>query len=336
MKILVAMPTGEIRDRFLPLRNARLLDELGNVTWNPHSRHYTKEELRELLPDMDAVVTGWGCTAIGADVLKDDKNHPDIIAHTGGTVAPFVDEITFQKGIHVVCANEIYAKSVAEGVVAYMLSGLRRIPYWTRKMYTGGWQEPGYKNYGLFGKRVGLTGYGAITRHLIPLLQAFETEILLYSGHLSEADCVELGVKKAELEEIFSTCDVISVHNALTDKTRGLINDRLLSLICENALFVNTSRGAVVDERALASHLKAGKFTAVLDVYQTEPLSDNSPLRGLDNAFLMPHMGGPTIDLYEVSGSAVIEEIRRLRDGEPLLREVDPASVGYMTQTATT
>lgn len=333
MNILVAMPTGEIRDRFLPGSNVRRLDELGNVTWNPYSRHYTNDELIELLPQMDAVVTGWGCAAIGADVLKDDKNYPKILAHTGGTVAPFVDEVTFQKKIHVVCANEIYAKSVAEGVLAYMLAGLRRIPYWTRSMYAGGWQEPGYVNYGLFGKRVGLTGYGAITRYLIPLLHAFETEILLYSGHMSEEDCRNLGVQKASLDEIFSTCDVVSVHNALTNKTRGLIDDRLFSMIRENALFVNTSRGAVVDEAALANHLKAGRFTAVLDVYQIEPLPDDSPLRGLDNAFLMPHMGGPTIDLYKVSGAAVIEEIRRLRDGERLQHEVIPSSVGHMTQT---
>lgn len=331
MKILVAMPQGENRDLFLPPENIRRLQKLGEVTVNPMERHYTKEELAELICEMDVVVTGWGCEAIGKEVLG--NKHPGMVAHTGGTVAPYTDEETFRKGIRVVSANKLYAKSVAEGTLAYMLAGMRRIPYWTRKMYRGGWQEPGYRNYGLFGKRIGLTGYGEITRNLIPLLHAFETEILLYSGHMTEEECAKIGVKKASLEEIFSTCDIVSVHNASTKANRNLINDRLLRMLKKEALFINTSRGAVVDEQALAEAVKEGRFTAVLDVYQSEPLAEESPLRGLDNVYLMPHMGGPTTDLYEKCAKAVIEDIRRWRDGEALLHEIKTDTVKHMTQS---
>lgn len=332
MKILVAMPQGEIRDLFLPPANIERLQELGEVKVNPMCRHYTREELSELLREVDAVVTGWGCEAIGKEVLGDGR-YPGIVAHTGGTVAPYTDEETFYKGIHVVSANNLYAKSVAEGTLAYMLAGMRRIPYWTRKMYSGGWQEPGYRNYGLFGKRVGLTGYGEITRNLIPLLHVFETEILLYSGHMTEEECEKIGVKKASLEEIFSTCDIVSVHNSSTKANRNLVDDRLLKMLKKDALFINTSRGAVIDEQALARRLKEGDFTAVLDVYQREPLAEESPLRGLDNVYLMPHMGGPTTDLYAKCAAAVIEDIRRFRDGEPLLHEIRPDTVKHMTQS---
>ena len=331
MKILVAMPEGRTRDLFLPKENMERLNNLGEVTVNPTTEPYTIEVLRELLPQMDAVVTGWECTPIDKNVLGDVC--PKIMAHTGGTVAPYTDEETYRKGIHIVSANKLFARSVAEGTLAYILAALRRIPYWTRKMHTKGWQEPGFENYGLFGKRVGLTGYGEITKNLIPLLQVFQTEILLYSGHMTEEECKKIGVRKASLAEIFSTCDVVSVHNASTKATRNMINADLFAMLKGDAVFVNTSRGAVIDEEALIQAVKEGRFTAILDVYQSEPLADDSPLRGLDNVFLMPHMGGPTTDLYAQCGAAVIEEIRRYRDGEPLQLEVKAETRSHMTQS---
>lgn len=264
MNIQVIMPAGEICDRFLPAENCGLLEGLGQVTWNPGPNHYTEDELRAILPAADVVVSGWGCPCISGELLGEAR--PRLLAHTGGTVAPFVDAETFARGMRVVCANEVYAKSVAEGVVAYMLAGLRRIPFWDGEVRKGKWRGDDFINFGLFGKRVGLTGYGAITRYLLPLLRAFECEVLLCSGHLEEAECNALGVRKASLEEIFSTCDVVSLHNALTEKTIHMVDERLLSMLKENALLVNTARGKIVDEAALAKALATNRFFAVLDV----------------------------------------------------------------------
>lgn len=329
MKILVLMPDNAVRRQFLTDKNLKKLAALGEVTLNPSPENYPEAELRALLAEADAVVTGWGCPRVSGTLLG--EHPPRILAHTGGTVAPYVDASTYQKGVKVVSANELYAKSVAEGTIAYMLAGLRQIPYWNNLVKAGKWRSDEAHNRGLLGKRVGLTAFGAIPRHLLPLLKAFDTEVLVCSGHLSGQDCEKLGVQKATLEEIFSTCDIISVHNALTEKTHHLIGARHFSMIRDGAVLVNTARGAVLDEEALCKALQGGRFTAVLDVFETEPLRPDSPLRGLDNAILIPHMGGPTADLYEACGAAVIEEIRRIRDGEPLCYEIPASAVQFMT-----
>ncbi len=163
------------------------------------------------------------------------------------------------------------------------------------------------------------------------MLKLFDTEILLYSSHTTEEECAKLGVRKAGMEEIFSQCSIVSLHNALTDKTRGIVNRELLSKLKSGALLVNTARGGLIDENALIDELRTGRFHAVLDVFETEPLPENSPLRKLPNVILIPHMGGPTGDRYAFCGETVAEEIRRLRDGEPLVYEVAPAAVKFMT-----
>ncbi len=114
MDILLMLPEGDRCWRFLPPENMKALEALGRVHRNGKGRQFTTEELRGLLPEMDVVVTGWGSPCIGGKVLTD--KHPGLVAHTAGTVAPYVDGVTFQKGIRVVCANEVFAKGVAEGI----------------------------------------------------------------------------------------------------------------------------------------------------------------------------------------------------------------------------
>lgn len=330
MKIWVIMPDSVIRRQFLPSPVASLLEARGEVEWNPSSSHITADELRQKLPSTDVVITGWGCPRIGGDVLTGEKA-PALLLHTGGTVAPYVDDITYQKGVQVVSANEVYAKSVAEGVLAYMLAGLRNIPYWHSQTVSGQWHPDDFINSGLFGKRVGLTGFGAITRHLLPLLQVFQTEILLASGHMSEEDCRALGVKKSTVDEIFESCDIVSLHNALTPKTEDMADARRLRLLKDHSLFVNTARGGLVDEAALTAELATGRFFAVLDVYRQEPLPADSPLCGLSNVILMPHMAGPTIDRYPAAGMLLVEELRRFQNGEPLQHAVSASKASQMT-----
>jgi phosphoglycerate dehydrogenase-like enzyme len=328
-RIWVLMPDDFDRGRFFPADVAAGLNSLGSVLWNPGQAQVAQEELRERLPETDAVVTGWNSPRIGAEVLG--GRHPGILLHAGGTVAPYVDETTFRLGIRVVSANEVFAQSVAEGTLAYMLAALRRIPYWSDRMKRGEWRGADFSNSGLIGKRVGLVSYGAITRRLIPLLQPFDTEIWLCSDHMSPEDCEKLQVKKASLEDIFAQCQVVSLHSALVDKTRHMVGRRLLSSMQDGALLVNTSRGAVIDEAALHDVLSQRDICAVLDVFETEPLPADSPLRRLDNAILVPHMGGPTMDRYPATGKLVVDELRRYLGGLPLLHEVTADQAAHMT-----
>lgn len=328
MKIHVLIPPGKIREQFLTPENAAYLNCIGDVSWKEDEGQYSEREMEEIIRRSDVLVTGWGCPCVKAPWLD---GRPKLMAHMGGTVASYIEPEVFGAGLSVVSGNEIFAMSVAEGTLAYMLCGLRQIPKWDRVLKSGGWRGDEIKNKGLWGKRIGLTGYGAITRHLLPLLRPFDGKVLLCSDHVSQEECQELGVQKAELREIFSTCDIISIHNGLTEKTRGMIDEGLLSLIREGSLLVNTARGGLIDEAALEKGLKEGRFYGVLDVFRQEPLPQDSCLRQCENVIIMPHMAGPTGDIYPYAGRAVIEEIERFAAGQPLRYRIDPALVKYMT-----
>ena len=329
-KVCVLVPDDHVREIFLPQENVEKANVLFDVHWNESKINYTPEELYEVLKDAEAVITGWGSTRIGADTLPPDSPLK-IISHTGGTMGPYIDETVYARGIKVCSANEMYAESVAEGAIAYMLSGLRMIPYWNKEVHAGAWSTPQSFTRGLLNRRVGLTGYGAITRNLVRMLKAFNVEILLNSGHLSEEQCAEIGVKKAELDEIFSTCSVISLHNSLTAKTQGLVTERHIQMMQPGTVFVNTSRGGVVDEKALTNRLVKGDIVAVLDVFYNEPPEADSRLRGLENAILLPHMAGPTSDRRTRIGSEMINEVARFFNGEALKYEISEAAAGRMT-----
>ena len=141
-----------------------------------------------------------------------------------------------------------------------------------------------------------------------------------------------MNAEQVSLEELLRESDLVSVHAALGESTRGMIGERELSMIRDGALLVNTSRGAIIDEQALIRELESGRIRAVLDVFTKEPLSADSPLRTLDNVYLIPHKAGPTFDLRGLSGRSLAEDAVRYLNGEALEFEIDRASAARMTK----
>jgi len=133
------------------------------------------------------------------------------------------------------------------------------------------------------------------------------------------------------LDELLAWADVISLQASLTPETAGMLNARRLALIRDGALLVNTARGAIIDEPALAAELRAGRFSAVLDVYTREPLPVSSPLRGLDNVLLLPHSAGSSIRLTGMA-DAMVDEIQRFLEGQPLEYQVSFEQYSRMTR----
>lgn len=329
--ILVTMPEGGVRDTFMPPGIAEEINKLGSVEWNTSVNQYTSEELREKLKGKDICITGWGCAAFDENVLA-NADRLKLIAHTGGTVATLTSEAIYRKGIRIVSANDCFAESVAEGVIAYILAALRDIPYWDGVMRTGGWKPLLYINEGIMERTVGLVGFGAISKILVGMLKPFRVGIKVYSNHLDNKEAERYGVKSASLEEIFSTCNIISLHAAQRPETYHMVNERLLQMIPEGALLVNTARGSIIDEEALIKELEKGRFKAVLDVYTSEPLSVDSPLRNLKNAILMPHMGGPTVDRRVYCTKMILEEMYRFMNGRELEHEISSSYASHMTR----
>lgn len=331
MKILITLPKGEIRNAFFHAETAARVHAMGEVVWNDTEEQFTPEQLTHLLKGCQVCITGWSCPRLTAEVLAQAENL-QILAHTGGTVAPYISDALYEKGVHVLSANDVYAESVAEGTIAYMLCALRELPYYNDLVHNGGWRGSIITNEGLLDKTVGLVGYGAITKHLLRMLQPFHCRIKLFSNHLSKEACAALGAEKASLPEIFSTCQIISLHNALTPQTYHSINRELLEQIPNNSILVNTARGAVIDEAALVQALSAKRFRAVLDVFEEEPLASDHPLRRMDNVLLIPHMAGPTGDRFKISTEVLLDDISAFYAGKPMHHEITRSGAERMTR----
>lgn len=332
MKILVAWNNG--RETFMTKENIKLVESLGEVVWyEGDERKIDPEKMRDALEGIDVLLTGWGCCKLDEYVLeKADKLK--LVAYTAGSVSAVVSDAMYAKGIRIVGGNEVFARVVAEGTIAQMMYSLRlfaqsdmRVCHWKTNLGN-------YYNESLWEQRVGIVGYGATSRNLINMLKLFDAKIKLFSRHMTDEQAAALGVQKASLEEIFSTCRVISLNTAKSPENHHLVNDELLSLMEQDALLVNTARGDLIDEEALAKHLHSGHIRAALDVYTKEPPVDESPLWTVpaSRLHMMPHMAGPTIDQRPAAARFVIEDIARFQKGEPLQNEISASRAQTMTK----
>ena len=332
MKILVSIRMGaDWGSSFIPKETEKILESIGEVIWNRTDRNFTKEELKEKVAGADVCLTGWGHVQFDADVVE-VAGQLKLIAHTGGSVAPLVSDCLYDKGIRVISGNKIFAESVAEGTIGYILSSLRDIPYYSYDMKNGGWATKGYYNEGLLDQTVGLVGFGMVAKYLVRMLNPFRVKIKTYDPYIKDETLIEYGVEKASLEEIFSTCKIISIHAPRKPETYHMIDRKLLEMIPNSSLLVNTARGNIIDEAALVELLQERRFKTVLDVYEIEPLPPDSVLRKLDNVILMPHMAGPTVDRRKFVTIALIDDIKNFFNGRKLEHEISREYAMSMTR----
>lgn len=329
LNILVTMPRHDIFKTFFSERHIKEIEQLGSVEWNMSDKQFTVDELAEKIKDKDICITGWGTPVFEESVIK-NCNRLKLVAHTGGSVKPYITDEVYGLGVKVVSGNKVFARSVAEGVIAYALASLRDIPKYSAEVKDGLWCSQ-FNNKGLLNKKVGIVGYGMISGYVVDMLKAFDCEILVYSGHISDEELQKKSMKKATLEEIFSTCDVISIHSGMTPKNYHMITEELLEKIPDGTLLVNTARGALIDEAALCRVLAKKNINAVLDVFEQEPLPQSSPLLELDNVILMPHMAGPTIDRRLNVTDSVISDIKRFLENKEMYCEISRAYASTMS-----
>ncbi len=156
---------------------------------------------------------------------------------------------------------------------------------------------------------------------MIDLLEKFEVRIVVADPYLADGDARALGVERVELDELLAISDVVSLHCPATDETFHLLDADRLAMMRDGALLINTARGTLIDEEALAAELASGRLYAFLDVTETEPPTADNPLRRLDNAVILPHVAG-CIGNCNRMGELAIEELRRFFAGEPAVYEI--------------
>jgi phosphoglycerate dehydrogenase-like enzyme len=331
MNILVSIQKGVIRDTFIPDDVVNRINSMGKVVWNDTESNWTSEELQDKLRDMDVCICGWGSSEFNETSLR-YADRLRIIAHTGGSASNFITKALFEKGIKVVSGNWFFAQSLAEGTLAYMLSSLRDIPYYNKEVHEGRWRSDYYYNEGILDQTIGLIGFGMTAQILVSMLKPFNVKIKVYSEHKTDEIYKEFGVERASLEEIITTCKIVSIHMAQREDTYHIINRELLKKIPNGSILINTSRGTLIDEEALADELSTGRFKAALDVYEIEPLPKESKLRGLANVILIPHMGGPTIDRRKSCTHGILDDIERFYKGNKFLYELNMEYISRMTR----
>ena len=212
-------------------------------------------------------------------------------------------------------------RAVAEMTLALMLAALRRLPAHDRAMRAGaGWAMDSAMQDGLGeigGRIVGLVGFGAVPRALAPVLKALGAQ-LLYTARAPKPEADGLAEWRT-LPALLAEADIVSLHVPETPETIGMIGADALARMKPGAVLVNTARGSLVDEPALAAALASGRLGAAgLDVFAREPVSPGNPLLALDNVALAPHVAWLTMDTVERSLDVALDNCRRLVAGEPL------------------
>jgi len=201
-------------------------------------------------------------------------------------------EAATAKGIWVARVPDYCLEDVSDQALALLLGCVRKVAFKDRRIREGAWnlhkEQPSYR---IAGKTLGLVGYGSIARTLHRKLSGFGLgRVLVFDPYLDPKKIEENGAESVNLRALLKLSDYVSVHAPLSEETRGLIGSRELSLMKRTAILVNTSRGPLLEEKAVAEALADGKIAAAgLDVFETEPLPADSPLRQLDNVTLSDH-----------------------------------------------
>ncbi|MFI2907251.1 hydroxyacid dehydrogenase [Streptomyces sp. PDY-4] len=292
----------------------------------------TTSRARTVLADVDLLVTGWGCPPLDADVLRAAPRLRAVV-HTAGSVRGHVTDACWDRGIEVSSAAAANAVPVAEYTLAMILLTGKRVLE-TARDYRASRTRPDWlstpRTVGNHRRTVGVLSASLIGRRVIELLRPHDVEVLLHDPFVDEAGAAELGVRSVGLAELFRRSDTVSVHTPLLPATRGLVGRELIDTMRPDAVLINTARGAVLDQDALADAALAGRIRAVLDVTDPEVLPPGHPLWQCDNVLLTPHLAGSQGNEWRRLAGLALSEIARWASGEGFLHPVRRERLAFL------
>jgi len=283
--------------------------------------------LHEVNPEI--LVTGWRAPTLPA-VLPPRLRY---VCHLTGSVRGLVSRHHLESGLLVTNWGGSISRVVAEGALFHILSALRRGTHWALAMHRDrAWKTREAETASLFGRRVGIHGFGRVARELLVLLAPFGVDISVLAPDVDASVEKAFGIRRAaSLEALFADNDIVVELAPLIPETEGIVTERLLRLLRPGSVFVNTGRGKVVDEAGLVRVAQEGRVFFGLDVFAVEPMPADHPLRGLPNVGLTPHLGGPTTDRRRDAGSLAVDNLRAYSAGEPLEAVVTPSLFDQIT-----
>lgn len=289
------------------------------VIENPYQRPYSRDELLAIVEDLDAVITGvdeWD-----EDLFSRAKKLKSIAKFGIG-----VDNIDVRAAIaHGVKVSNAQASTnaVAELVIGFMVALERNMIAGDRICKAGRWDR--MVGGEIAGKKIGLLGFGKIARLVAKKLKGFDVNVFAFDKYPDAAAAAALDVRLVGLDELLAQCDIVSLHLPSTPETRKSVGAAVFSRMKDGAFFINTGRGAIVDEDALCEALRSGKLAgAAADVFDPEPPEAGNRLFSLPNFICTPHWGSDTIETIRLVGSitakATVDVVCAGKDPENLLK----------------
>ena len=293
----------KLADSGLRLLEATPGIEVVNVAGKPH------EELERALAGAHALIVR-SETRVTVDLMN-RAPHLKLIARAGIGVDTIDVHAATRRGVAVMNAPGANTVSAAEHALGLVLALVRHIPWAADAMRRGDWDRKRFEGTELRGKTIGVVGLGRIGGHVTQLARAFGMTVVGHDPYVTPERAAELQVRLLPLEQLLQAADVVTLHVALTDQTRHLINAQRLSLMKPTAVLLNTARGELVDEAALVEAIKLKHISgAAIDVFAQEPLPADAPLRKLDRVILTPHLAASTAEAQERVGVEIGTAVR--------------------------
>jgi len=273
------------------------------------------EEVVKRLADFDVLVAMRERTRFPADLLSRLRSLKLLV--TTGPANAAIDVQAAQENGIMVCGTGYFSYPTAEFTWALILAAARKLPEHVQSMRTGGWQLG--LGTSVQGQTLGVLGLGRVGQLVAAFAHAFDMRVIAWSPNLTAEKAAEHGVTAVSKAELFAEADILSIHMVLSERSRGLVGASELAMMKPTSILVNTSRGPIVDEGALVDALQRQVIAcAALDVYDTEPLPADHPLRSLDNAVLTPHIAYVSDQLYSVFYKDAVADIAAFVSGSPI------------------
>lgn len=295
---------------------------------------YSAEELLEKISDIDALLIRSG-TTVTREAIEKAGPRLKLIGRAGVGTDNIDKKAATEKGIVVMNTPFGNTTSAAEQTIALIFACARHTAMADRLMHQGKWEKKAFVGAEVIDKTLGLIGMGKIGSHVAKVMAAAGMHIIAYDPFLSPERAKQMGVELVTLEQLAQRADFVTIHTPLTDQTRGLLSKDFMLSMKKGVRIINCARGNIIDEAALAELVKAGHIAgAALDVFAKEPLDPASPLIGVNNILLTPHLGASTEEAEERCGLQMAEQVvKYFKDNEiinavnlDITREKDLAS----------
>lgn len=266
------------------------------------------EQLAERIPGYDALIVRSSARATADVIAAADKLK--VIGRAGVGVDNIDLQAASERGVIVMNTPGANTVATAEHTMALLLALCRNVPQAAASLRGGKWERKKFKGVELRGKTIGIVGLGRIGRRVARRCRAFGLDVICYDPYLSDERAHEMRVERVSFDDLLARSDFVTLHAALTPKTKGLLGKEAFAKVKPGIRIVNAARGALIDEDALVEALESGRVAgAALDVLLQEPADPANPLLHMDNVVVTPHLAASTAEAQREVGIQIVSQV---------------------------